>query len=167
METTGQLRRFPTRLKTVKLKQAKPYYRSLKEHCWVSREPETERERMRERGGKRNHAGQSLTLTMCTEMKSLKLNPCIPLALWRASEKCWCSAHVILCYLSPAYDGGERALFPSAPQCIIGFLGPDSRCIFLDHPPDSSRQLAQFEFSLPPSVPRIPPWAVGKVPTTC
>lgn len=54
------------------------------------------------REGKRNHTGQSLTLTMCTEMKSLKLNPHIPLALWQASEKCSCSAHVIPCYLSPS-----------------------------------------------------------------
>ncbi len=91
MENTGQLRRFPTLLKTVKIKQAKPYYRSLKEHCWVSRERETERMREGERG-KRNHASQSLTVTMCTEMKSLKLNPRIPLALWQASEKCCCSA---------------------------------------------------------------------------
>lgn len=54
------------------------------------------------REGERNHAGQNLTLTMCTEMKSLKLNPHIPLALWQASEKCCCSAHVIPYYLSPA-----------------------------------------------------------------
>lgn len=50
MENTGQLRRFPTLLKTVKIKQPKPYYRSLREHCWVSRERETEREWERERG---------------------------------------------------------------------------------------------------------------------
>ncbi len=49
MENTAQLRRFPNLLKTVKIKQAKTYYRSLKEHCWVSREQETERERERER----------------------------------------------------------------------------------------------------------------------
>lgn len=94
----------PSLQKTVKIKQAKPYYRSLQEHCWVSREWETERVKEGEREGEGNHAGQSLTLTMCTEMKGLKLNPHIPLALWQASEKCCCccSAHVIPYYLTSA-----------------------------------------------------------------
>lgn len=102
----------PSQQKTVKIKQAKPYYRSLQEHCWVSTEWETERvkeERERGREGEGNHAGQSLTLTMCTEMKGLKLNPHIPLALWQASEKC-CSAHVIPYYLTSARDAAVYLL---------------------------------------------------------
>lgn len=98
-------------MKTVKIKQAKPYYRTLKEHCWVSRERETERENERGREGTRNHAGHSLTLTMCTEMKSLKLNPHIPLALWQASEKCCCSAHVVPRYLTPAWWWWASAVY--------------------------------------------------------
>lgn len=127
----------PSLQKTVKIQQAKPYYRSLREHCWVSREWATERVKEgREREGEGNHAGQSLTLTMCTEMKGLKLNPHIPLALWQASEKCCCSAHVIPYYLTSTL----MLLFTSSLElyCIqLSSLSTNSLCAFLDHPPNS------------------------------
>lgn len=120
--------------------QAKPYYRSLKEHCWVSRERGN-----REKGGG-DHTGQNLTLTMCTEMKSLKLNPHIPLALWQAWEMLLrCTWHSILPYPSLRW-WWTSAVYPHFRIRLYARLS--SSCIFLDHPPNSNRELAQSKFSL-------------------
>lgn len=103
-------------------------------------------------GGKRNRVGQSLTLTMCTETKRLKLNPRIPLALWQASEKCCCSAHVIPHYLGHVCSsgGGEQSAahlhFSKALYTI--FSGLARIAYFSDHPPNSNRQLAQSKIAL-------------------
>lgn len=154
-------------MKTVKIKHAQPYYRSLKEHRWVS----TKRAREVEGVGGRNHSGQSLTLTMCTEMKSLKLNPLHSSGFmtreWEMLLRCTCHSTLP----SPGRAAAVKVWrFPLTQKETVyeDFSGLIRTAhFFLDHPPKSSRRLAQSKFSLPPSVPRIPPWAVGKVPTTC
>lgn len=167
MENTGQLRRFPALLKTVKIKQAKPYYRSLKEQCWVSkraRDTEREGERMRER-----QRGITLVRVWPSQcVQKWKAWNWIPTFLWLYDEWVRNAAALHMSFHTTSAPACRAAVYLHNKMVYQIFSGQrDSRCIFLDHPPDSSRQLAQSKFSLPPSVPRIPPWAVGKVPTTC
>lgn len=112
---------------------------------WRNTAESAERGKQREKGG--DHAGQNLTLTMCTEMKSLKLNPHIPLALWQAWEMLLrCTWHSILPYLSLRWWWTSAVYLHFRIRFHAFRLS--SSCIFLDHPPNSSRELAQSKFSL-------------------
>lgn len=103
-------------LKTVKIKQAEPYYRSLKEHCWVSRERETEKKREGE--GEREITLVRIWPSQCVQ--KWKAWNWIPAFLWLYDRRVRNAAalHVIPYYLNPACDGSSTH---TPLGCTLGF----------------------------------------------
>lgn len=154
----GSAKEIPSLLKTVKIKQAKPYYGSLQEHCWVSREQETGVERKRER---------EITLvrvwpSQCGQ--KWKAWNWIPTFLWLYDRPVRNAAALHMSFHTTSPPPAVLQFTSSSEDdCMLDF---SQGCIF-GPPTLLLQQLAQSKVSLPPSVPRMPPWAAGKVPTTC